>query len=98
MENGIFFCRYGPHGYPASFPYRSKVVFAFEVLKDPVTGCSEEICFFGLYLQEYGTNCDQPNRRHVNIALLDSVHYFQPRHLRTSIYHEILLGYLQVGI
>jgi E1A/CREB-binding protein len=74
------------------------VLFAFEVVKDPATGCSQEICFFGLYLQEYGTNCGQPNQRRVNIAYLDSVNYFKPAHLRTSIYYEILLGYLQVRI
>ena len=28
------------------------------------------------------------------IAYLDSVHFFKPRHFRTSVYHEILLGYL----
>ena len=28
------------------------------------------------------------------IAYLDSAHFFRPRHFRTSVYHEILLGYL----
>ena len=28
------------------------------------------------------------------IAYLDSAHFFKPRHFRTSVYHEILLGYL----
>jgi hypothetical protein len=32
--------------------------------------------------------------RRVYIAYLDSVHFFQPRELRTDVYHEILLGYL----
>jgi len=32
--------------------------------------------------------------RRVYIAYLDSVHYFQPRHFRTTVYHEILIGYM----
>ena len=26
------------------------------------------------------------------MAYLDSVHFFKPRHFRTAVYHEILLG------
>ena len=32
--------------------------------------------------------------RRVYIAYLDSVHYFQPKQFRTSVYHEILIGYM----
>ncbi len=32
--------------------------------------------------------------RRVYISYLDSVHFFQPRFLRTSVYYEIILGYL----
>ena len=32
--------------------------------------------------------------RRVYIAYLDSVHFFQPKHLKTDVYQEILIGYL----
>ncbi|VDL87276.1 unnamed protein product, partial [Nippostrongylus brasiliensis] len=80
--------KYGPQGFPDRFNYRTKAVFAFEII-DGV-----EVCFFGLHVQEYGSNCKEPNARRVYIAYLDSVHFFQPRELRTEVYHEILLGYL----
>ncbi|VDN27189.1 unnamed protein product [Cylicostephanus goldi] len=79
--------KYGPQGFPDKFPYRTKAVFAFEII-DGV-----EVCFFGLHVQEYGSNCKEPNARRVYIAYLDSVHFFQPRELRTEVYHEIILGY-----
>ncbi|XP_003376358.1 putative bromodomain protein [Trichinella spiralis] len=81
------FCTIGE--IPEKFPYRTKAIFAYEVV-DGV-----EICFFGLHVQEYGSNCPQPNSRRVYIAYLDSVHFFQPKHIRTAVYHEILLGYLE---
>ncbi|KJH52894.1 zinc finger, ZZ type [Dictyocaulus viviparus] len=80
--------KYGPQGFPDRFSYRTKAIFAFEII-DGV-----EVCFFGLHVQEYGSNCKEPNARRVYIAYLDSVHFFQPRELRTEVYHEILLGYL----
>ena len=43
-------------------------------------------------VQEYGSECAQPNTRRVYVAYLDSVHFFKPRHFRTAVYHEILLG------
>ncbi|CAJ0578488.1 unnamed protein product, partial [Mesorhabditis spiculigera] len=78
----------GPEQFPEKFPYRSKAVFAYEII-DGV-----EVCFFGLHVQEYGTKCGKSNQRRVYIAYLDSVYYFQPKQLRTDVYHEILLGYL----
>jgi len=70
------------------FPYRARAMFAFEE-QDGV-----DVCFFGMHVQEYGSECAQPNTRRVYVAYLDSVHFFKPRHFRTAVYHEILLGYL----
>lgn len=81
--------KYCAKGFPEKFPYRTKAIFAFEVIE------GVEVCFFGLHVQEYGNNCPEPNARRVYIAYLDSVHFFQPRELRTAVYHEILLGYLE---
>ncbi|KAK6015662.1 KIX domain protein, partial [Ostertagia ostertagi] len=51
--------KYGPQGFPDRFNYRTKAVFAFEII-DGV-----EVCFFGLHVQEYGSNCKEPNASYV---------------------------------
>ncbi|VDM62090.1 unnamed protein product [Angiostrongylus costaricensis] len=79
---------YGPQGFPDHFSCKRKAIFAFEIID------KTEVCFFGLYVQEYGTNCKEPNSRQVYISYLDSVNFFQPRELRSELYQEILLGYL----
>lgn len=72
----------------AEFPYRSKAIFAFQEIN------GVDVCFFGMQVQEYGSECPNPNARRVNIAFLDSVNFFEPKNYRTAIYHEILLGYM----
>jgi E1A/CREB-binding protein len=42
---------------PSSFPYRAKAMFAFE----EVDGV--DICFFGMHVQEYGSDVAPPNTR-----------------------------------
>lgn len=70
------------------FPFRSKAIFAFQEID------GQDVAFFGLHVQEYDSNAPWPNSKRVYISYLDSVYFFQPRHLRTDIYHEILIGYL----
>ena len=61
-------------------------LFAFEQINDV------DVCFFGLHVQEYGSECPSPNNRRVYIGYLDSVKFFQPAYLRTDVYHELLIS------
>lgn len=89
-------------GFPASLPYRQKVILLFQRI-DGV-----DVCLYCVYTQEYGDSCPAPNTRWVYLAYIDSVKYFTPEQtveapkgssvvtcaLRTLVYHELLLAYL----
>jgi E1A/CREB-binding protein len=52
------FCRYvDTQEMPASFPYRSKAMFAFEEIN------GVDVCFFGMHVQEYGSYVKSPNTK-----------------------------------
>jgi len=80
--------RYAFKNYPHEFPFRCKCVVVFQNL-DGV-----DVILFGLYVYEHDEKNPAPNQRAVYVSYLDSVHYMKPRKMRTFIYHEILISYL----
>ena len=57
---------------PESFPYRAKTLFAYEEI-DGV-----DVCFFGMHVQEYGSECPQPNTR-LAVCHLFCINYMMSR-------------------
>mmetsp|Transcript_16450 Transcript_16450/g.23398 ORF Transcript_16450/g.23398 Transcript_16450/m.23398 type:complete len:1651 (+) Transcript_16450:347-5299(+) len=80
--------RYAHKNYPEEFSFRCKCIVVFQKL-DGV-----DVLLFALYVYEHGEDNPLPNQRTVYISYLDSVHFMRPRNLRTFVYHEILIAYL----
>lgn len=80
--------RYAFKNYPDEFSFRCKCFVVFQNL-DGV-----DVILFGLYVYEHDEKNPAPNTRTVYISYLDSVYYMRPRQMRTFIYHEILIAYL----
>ena len=80
--------RYAFKNYPDEFSFRCKCIVVFQNL-DGV-----DVMLFGLYVYEHGSENPLPNKKTVYVSYLDSVHYMRPRNMRTFIYHEILIAYL----
>jgi E1A/CREB-binding protein len=80
--------RYEHKKYPDQFPFRCKCILVFQEL-DGV-----DVILFALYVYEHGEDNPPPNDRTIYISYLDSVHYMRPPKMRTFVYHEILIAYL----
>jgi len=80
--------RYAHKSYPEEFPYRCKCIVVFQNI-DGV-----DVVLFALYVYEHGDDNPLPNKKTVYVSYLDSVHFMKPRKMRTFIYHEILISYL----
>ncbi|XP_065177211.1 CREB-binding protein-like [Sycon ciliatum] len=73
--------------FPEEFPYVAESVFAFVEID------GKDVCFFGMIVHEFDSDCPEPNRRRVYLSYLDSVHFFRPKQLRTQVYFELLIAY-----
>ena len=80
--------RYAFKNYPTEFAFRCKCIVVFQNL-DGV-----DVILFGMYVYEHGEDNPLPNKRVIYLSYLDSVHFMRPRDMRTLIYHEILISYL----
>ena len=81
--------RYSFKKYPSEFTFRCKCMVVFQNL-DGV-----DVILFGLYVYEHDEKNPPPNTRAIYISYLDSVHFMKPRKMRTFVYHEIMIAYLE---
>ena len=88
-----FVARYGPDtpkNYPTQLLYRSKALVLFQNLD------GAEVLLYCIYVQEFGDDAGcEANKRTAYLSYLDSVRYFEPFSLRTDVYKEILLAYIE---
>jgi hypothetical protein len=80
--------RYAFENYPEEFSYRCKCLCVFQKIE------GVDVMLFGLYVYEHDDKNPGPNTRCVYVSYLDSVHFMKPRKIRTFIYHELLISYL----
>ena len=64
-----------------------KGIFAFQKIG------GVDVCFFGMFVDAYGSNCSRENAGLVVISYIDSVKFLQPAQHRSSIYQQIIMGY-----
>lgn len=70
---------------PKMVVYRNCTLFTFFN-----TGSDTDICFFSVFFQLFGENCQDSNRNSVYISYIDSVNFLPEN--RTLIYRLVLLG------
>ncbi|EQC40191.1 hypothetical protein, variant [Saprolegnia diclina VS20] len=83
------YARYKEHKIPSEHRFKSKCLCMFQ----ETHGVS--VLLFGMYVHEFDEQESAANQRRVYVSYLDSVNYLEPVHLRTKVYHEILIGYLE---
>uniref|UniRef100_K3X9X7 histone acetyltransferase n=1 Tax=Globisporangium ultimum (strain ATCC 200006 / CBS 805.95 / DAOM BR144) TaxID=431595 RepID=K3X9X7_GLOUD len=89
MVRDKMFQRYkDSHKYTYEHRFKSKCICMFQ----EIHGVS--VLLFGMYVHEFDEQEADCNSRRVYISYLDSVNYFEPAHLRTKVYHELLVAYL----
>lgn len=89
MVRDKMFQRYkDSHKYTYEHRFKSKCICMFQ----EIHGVS--VLLFGMYVHEFDEQEAECNARRVYISYLDSVNYFEPPHLRTKVYHELLIAYM----
>ncbi|CAK4619667.1 unnamed protein product [Aphanomyces euteiches] len=89
MVRDKMFQRYKEAKYPSEHRFKSKCICMFQ----EIHGVS--VLLFGMYVHEFDQQEAKCNSRRVYVSYLDSVNYLEPAYMRTKLYHEILIGYLE---